>query len=92
MERKRKPRYTPVIILLAAFVMLTVALIGQNFWFGEERTQEAAVALLDNDSFTQASGTAADGEESGKAECLYLWARMPVPSFSMSRCPRSFMI
>lgn len=73
MERKRKSRYTPVIILLAAFVMLTVALIGQNFWFGEERTQEAAVALLDNDSFAQASGTAADGEESGKAECLYLW-------------------
>ena len=54
MERKRKTRYTPVIILLAAFVMLTVALIGQNFWFGEDRTQEAAVALLDNDMVKKA--------------------------------------
>lgn len=71
MEKTKKTRYIPVLILLAAFVLLTVALIGQNFWFGEERTQEAAVTLLEADTYMD--GSRAGDKLEKETECLYLW-------------------
>ena len=71
MERKERKRYISVLILLGVFVMLTVALIGQNFWFGSEKEQEESVALLENDLFLQSQGKE-EAAGAGK-ECLYLW-------------------
>ncbi len=48
MEEKKTKRYIPVIILLVVFGMLTVALIGQNFWFGRKTVEGEMPPVLTN--------------------------------------------
>ena len=71
MERKETKRYIPVLVLLGVFAMLTVALIGQNFWFGSEKEQEETVTLLENELFLQTQGK--EEATDVRKECLYLW-------------------
>ena len=69
MEEKKTKRYIPVIILLVVFGMLTVALIGQNFWFGRKTVEGEMPPVLTNADFEDRTETEFDEE----AECLYLW-------------------
>lgn len=71
MEEKKTKRYIPVIILLAVFAMLTIALIGQNFWFGSREERVQAVTLLDKNSELEMAD--ANKNSAQKVECLYLW-------------------
>ena len=71
MEERKPKRYLPVLILLAVFAMLTVALIGQNFWLGNKKADGESVSILEKDSFE----SAAQGQQNldQRLECLYLW-------------------
>lgn len=72
MKNNRLPRYFTVLAILGIFILLTVALIGQNRRL-EETQERKVLEISDKENFVSA-GKAADAHEpEGTRECLYLW-------------------
>ena len=65
---KKRVWYIPIIIILIVFLLLTVALLGRDFFLSESISNHG-LQILDNDMFT--SKKQENGVE-GK-ECLYIW-------------------
>lgn len=77
MNERSRLNYLPVLVVLAIFVLITMALIGQNVWV--DRTQaEPAVAMLERSAFPEKEEAwghlPLQAEES--YECLFIWDSM----------------
>ena len=70
---KRRAKYVSVILILAVFLLLTVALLGQYGWM-RNLSVKSELNILDNSVFDNAdlSGVK-DRETAESAGCLYVW-------------------
>ncbi|MDO4276423.1 MAG: DUF2194 domain-containing protein [Eubacteriales bacterium] len=72
MRSKKLPRYFTVLAILGAFILLSVALIGQNKRL-EDTQEKKVLEILDNASFASEDKNTNAYGDGGKSECLYLW-------------------
>lgn len=73
-RKSKKVRYADVLLILGAFLMITLALIGQGSWQMEEQV-ERKLGFLDREAVDNAGQEEAERFwKAEKRECLYLWS------------------